>query len=147
MKVLCDGVDEGVGVVLLCGGLTLLSKNENPRSVQLQNPKPLLSPFQPAVLFTLCVGTRCAKVLQGEELPQGQGGTKPQFQAYTTPESSESLGFLFLWPVLCLKALEIFPFLYQVDSCGFHGIIQKMQSWSCVNRDPTAFLKALFMRE
>lgn len=33
-----------------------------------------------------------AKVLQGAALPQGQGGSKPQFQTYAKSESLESLG-------------------------------------------------------
>lgn len=67
-------------------------------------------------------------VLREEELPQGQGGAKPQFQAYTKPKSSERLCFLFLWPILCLMALEIFLLLYQVDSCGYRGVIQQTES-------------------
>ncbi|KAB1258349.1 hypothetical protein Cadr_000028405 [Camelus dromedarius] len=76
----------------------LLRGERKPRPAQLQNPKhlvPLLCLVAPSLR------QHCPNVLQGEELPQGQGGTKPQFQAYAKSRSPERLGSPFLWPVLC----------------------------------------------
>lgn len=89
MKVLCDGVDEGVGVVLLCGGLTLLSKNENPGSVQLQNPKPLLSPLAPAAPRSF-KGKSC---LRGKE--------EPNHNFRLTPHLKVQKGWVFCFSGLC----------------------------------------------
>ena len=99
MKVLCDGVDEGVDVVLLCGGLTLLSKNENPRSVQLQNPKPLLSPFQPAVCSHCVWAPAAPRSFKGKSCLRGK--EEPNHNFRLTPHLKVQRAWVFCFSGLC----------------------------------------------